>query len=117
MGHWHEIQKDLAVPTRELRAAIPDAWKAFSQLHQASMAEGAIPARIKEVIALAIAVSEQCDGCIAYHASSAARGGATEAEVAEGLGVALLMNGGPATVYGPRAWAAFQEFRDSDGAM
>jgi AhpD family alkylhydroperoxidase len=61
-------------------------------------------------MALAIGVVKQCDGCIAYHAKAAARRGATEAEVAEALDVALLMDGGTASVYGPRAWAAFHEF-------
>jgi hypothetical protein len=36
--------------------------------------------------------------------------GATVAEAAEAIGVTFLMNGGPATVYGARAFAAFQEF-------
>jgi AhpD family alkylhydroperoxidase len=62
---------------------------------------------------LAIAVSKQCDGCIASHARGAAKAGATEAEVAEMLGVTILMNGGPGTVYGPRALAAFKEFADA----
>jgi AhpD family alkylhydroperoxidase len=74
------------------------------------MAPGALDAKTKELIALAIAVSKQCDGCIAAHARGAAAQGATQAEVAEALGVAILMNGGPATVHGPRALAAFAEF-------
>lgn len=44
------------------------------------------------------------------HAEGAARAGATPEEVAEAIGVAILMNGGPATVFGPRAFAAFREF-------
>jgi AhpD family alkylhydroperoxidase len=68
------------------------------------------PPHVKELVALAIAVSKECDGCIAYHARGAALQGATREELAEVLAVALLMNGGPATVYGPRAWAAFDEF-------
>lgn len=55
-------------------------------------------------------MSKQCDGCIASHARGAARAGATLEEAAEAIGVAILMNGGPATVYGPRAYAAFSEF-------
>jgi AhpD family alkylhydroperoxidase len=74
------------------------------------MVDGALPAKTKEVIALAIAVTRECDGCIGAHSRSAARAGATEAEVAEAMGVAILMNGGPGTVRGPRALAAFQEF-------
>jgi alkylhydroperoxidase/carboxymuconolactone decarboxylase family protein YurZ len=55
-------------------------------------------------------VVKRCDGCIAYHARAAAHRGATSEEVAEALGVALLMDGGTASVYGPRAWEAFHEF-------
>ena len=54
--------------------------------------------KIKELLALAIAVTRECDGCIAAHAHGAARNGATEAEVAEALGVAMLRNGDPATM-------------------
>ena len=78
----------------------------------ACVASPALSVAMKEVIALALAVAQQCDGCIAYHARGAVRHGATPGQVAEALGVALLMNGGPATVYGPRAWAAYNEFRE-----
>jgi AhpD family alkylhydroperoxidase len=74
------------------------------------MADGALPRRTKELIALAIAVVKGCDGCIASHAKGAARHGASLEEVAEALSVTMLMDGGPATVYGPRAWEAFAEF-------
>lgn len=105
-----ELIHTLAVPTHELRSAIPETWAGFAALHTNALADGVLPARVKELIALAIAVATGCDGCIAYHARGAARRGASEAEVGEALGVALLMSGGPATVYGPRAWAAFHEF-------
>ncbi len=49
-------------------------------------------------------------GCIVAHAEGAARSGATAEEVAETLGVAILMNGGTATMYGPRAYRAFHDF-------
>ena len=68
--------------------------------------------KTKELIALAIATSEHCDGCMASHARGAARAGATEAEVAETLGVCIQMMGGPGTVYAPRAFAAFREFAE-----
>ena len=73
---------------------------------------GALDTRTKELIALAIAVVTHCDGCIASHAQGAARAGATRQEAAEALGVAMLMHGGPATIYAPRAYAAFCEFAD-----
>jgi AhpD family alkylhydroperoxidase len=79
-------------------------------MHDGAMADGALSARVKELMALALAVARHCDGCIAYHAKAAARLGATPAEVSEALGVALLMEGGPATYYAPRAWEAYREF-------
>lgn len=116
MAHWHDLISTLGEPTRSLRAAIPDTWKGFTELHRGAMAAGALPAATKELIALAIATVEECDGCIAYHAKGAARKGASPEEVAEALGVALLMSGGPGTVYGPRAWEAYNEFRADQNA-
>ncbi len=110
MSEYREVIRQLAPPTKALRAASPDVWAGFAALNQAAVADGVVPARIKELVALAIAVVKECDGCIAYHARGAARQGATEEELSEILGVALLMDGGPATVYGPRAWEAFHEF-------
>ena len=101
-------QADLPRPTAELRRLIPDVFQGFSELHDAALAPGALDARTKELIALAIAVSKECDGCIAAHARAAARAGATAAEVTETLGVVILMNG-PATVFRPRAVGAFAD--------
>lgn len=105
-----EVIEELRASTRSLTQAAPETWTAFADLHRAAVAEGALTARVKELMALAIATVKQCDGCIAYHAKAAARHGATAPEVAEALGVALLMDGGTASVYAPRAWAAFHEF-------
>jgi AhpD family alkylhydroperoxidase len=109
MGHAHDVIDELRGPTRSLRQAAPAAWEGFTK-HGAAVADGVLSGRVKELMALAIAVVKACDGCIAYHAQAAVRKGATPEEVAEALSVALLMDGGTATVYGPRAWAAFEEF-------
>jgi len=107
----HELSRELAGLGRQLRAAIPEVYAGYIQMSSAALGEGgALPARIREVIALAIAVTRECDGCIAAHARGAARRGATEQEVAEALGVAIAMNGGPGTIWAPRAYAAFREF-------
>jgi AhpD family alkylhydroperoxidase len=109
MIHPLEVMGDIRNPARELREQIPDVISAYAAMQRAVISDGALPARIKELIALAIAVTRECDGCIAAHALGAARRDATEEEVAEALGVAILMNGGPATVWAPRALAAFRE--------
>ena len=110
MAHHQDVIDDLRPATRALRKATPDVWAGFSHLHDAALRDGALTARTKELMALVAAVVKHCDGCIAYHAKAAARHGATPAEVAEALGVALLMDGGTATTYGPRAWDAYEEF-------
>ena len=116
MGHFHDSLRQLGSPTRELRQHIPDTWNGFLQLAQSAVAEGAIPARIKEAFAVAIAVTDGCEACIAHHAKAAARLGTSEQEMAEALGVALLMAGGPASTMAPTAWEAFQEFREAQAA-
>ena len=105
-----ETLDELHQPVRALREQIPSVFDGYAAMSAAVMADGALDAKTKELIALAVAVAKQCDGCIASHARGAARRGATAHEVAEALGVAIMMNGGPGTVHAPRAFAAFQEF-------
>lgn len=109
-SYGKDVQSDLREPVRALRDRIPAVFQAYGGLSSAVMTPGALDAKTKELIALAIAVSKQCDGCMASHARGAARQNATADEVAEALAVAVLMNGGPGTVHAPRAFAAFQEF-------
>jgi AhpD family alkylhydroperoxidase len=112
MEHFHQVTEDLRAPYRELTEAIPAVMTGYNALHTAAMAEGSLSMRVKELIALSIAITRECDGCISAHARGAARRGATVAEVTEMIGVAISMNGGPATVWGPRALAAFHEYAD-----
>lgn len=113
MPHYHDVTNQLRQPFAELRHTIPDVMSSYAALHRAALAEGALSGKVKELIALAIAVTRECDGCIASHARGAARQQATAQEVAEMIGVAVLMNGGPATVWGPRALEAFHEYASS----
>jgi AhpD family alkylhydroperoxidase len=109
-SHGKAVLDGLRPLTRELRHAIPDVYKGFADFHHAAFEAGALDAKTKELIALAIGVVDRCDGCIASHAKGAADKGASRQEAAEAIGVAMLMSGGPGTVYGPRAYAAFCEF-------
>ncbi|MDA8355660.1 MAG: carboxymuconolactone decarboxylase family protein [Actinomycetota bacterium] len=110
MNPAKQVLEDLRQPVRELRERIPGVFEGYGSISAAVFVDGALDAKTKELIALAIAVSKQCDGCMASHARGAARRGATADEVAEALGVAIMMNGGPGTVHAPRAFAAFEEF-------
>jgi len=109
-SYGSEVMSELIPLARDMRRAIPDVMNAFSSLSAAVMKDGALDGKTKELIALALSIGERCDGCINTHARKAVKRGATEAEVGEAIGVAILMTGGPATVYGPRAFAAFREY-------
>ncbi|WP_183092189.1 carboxymuconolactone decarboxylase family protein [Nocardioides stalactiti] len=115
-SHGKAVLRDLSPLHRDLRRAIPDVYKGFGELSQAAFADGEMSKRTKELIALAIGVVEGCDGCIASHAQAAVRAGATRQEAAEAIGVTFLMHGGPATIHGARAYAAFCEFADAHDA-
>jgi AhpD family alkylhydroperoxidase len=114
MAHYHEVLEELRAPYQELQEAIPGVLSGYAEIHRSAMGEGDLPAKTKELIALAIAITRECDGCIAAHARGAFRRGATAAEVIEMIGVAIMMNGGPGTVWGPRALAAFHEFSEAN---
>jgi AhpD family alkylhydroperoxidase len=89
------------------RKSQPDAMKGFAQLAQASMAEGAISAKNKELIALAIGITQRCSGCIGFHVKALHKLGTTRAEFEEMLAVCVYMGGGPALMYAAEALKAW----------
>jgi AhpD family alkylhydroperoxidase len=111
--HHHGILQDLLPQHRALREQIPEVYKGFAAISGAALTDGALTRKVKELMALAIGIVQGCDGCIASHAQAAARAGATREEAAEAIGVTILMHGGPATIYGARAYTAFCEFADA----
>jgi AhpD family alkylhydroperoxidase len=100
----------------ELAAGQPEVMKAFAALSAAASSPGALDEKTKELIALAIAVVERCDECIAIHVEEALKAGATRQEISEALGVAVLMGGGPAVMYATHALAALTEFTSAQGS-
>jgi AhpD family alkylhydroperoxidase len=98
-----------------LREVIPDTMRGFAALGSGTSKAGALEPKLKELVALAISVAVRCEGCIAYHAKAARDRGATRAEVAEAIGVAIHMGGGPSMVYGAEALKAYDAFAGGDG--
>lgn len=82
----------------------------FAHLHKEATAPGTLAPKMKELIALGIAVAQRCENCIAFHVHDALKAGATRAEILEALGVAILMGGGPAAMYACEAYEALQQF-------
>jgi AhpD family alkylhydroperoxidase len=101
---------DLTRLMEELGTKIPDTMKGFNELHKASIAEVALTTKTKELIALGIAITVRCDGCIAFHVNDALKSGASSQEIMETIGVAILMGGGPSVVYGCEAMEALSQF-------
>ena len=95
-----------------LSEATPDVMKGFGALHKAAMSNGALDTKTKELIALAIAVSARCDGCIAFHTHDVLEAGATADEITDALGVAVLMGGGPAVMYATHVMDAVKQFQE-----
>ena len=109
MESMDSIREELRQPAIDLRALIPDVLKGFGEMSSAAMAEGELSGALKELLAMVIAITRECDGCIVAHTRGAARQGATRQQVGEAIGVAIAMNGGPGTVWGPRALRCFDE--------
>ncbi len=89
--------------------AAPGPMRAFRGLMEAATLDGALDSATKELMAVAIAVATHCDGCVVFHVRAAAKHGATREQLAETIGVAVEMGGGPAAVYGADALAAFDQ--------
>src|SRR5271163_4787576 len=83
-----------------LGAKAPNAWKAFVAFDQAALADGAIPKKYKELMALAVALTTQCPYCLAIHKEAAAKAGATAEEIAETVFVAAALRAGAAITHG-----------------
>ena len=78
----------------ELGRQIPGPFSGFARLHASAVTDGALEPRVKELMALAIAIALHCDGCIAFHVHDALDAGATREEIIETIGVAVMMGGG-----------------------
>jgi AhpD family alkylhydroperoxidase len=85
--------RELAQKRRELA---PEAEAAFQAFSQAVFADGALPAKMKQIVAVAVAHVTQCPYCIKGHTKAALRHGATEQELMEAIWVAAEMRAGGA---------------------
>lgn len=83
----------------KLDQAGADAWKKFQQFNTAAMADGAIPAKYKELIALGVALTTQCSYCLELHRQGAEKAGATQEELAEAAIVAAAIRAGGALTH------------------
>lgn len=107
MENWNEYRKELMARVGELGKLSPDTVVGYQALAGAGKKTQHLDAKTRELIALAVAVTTRCDGCIAVHAGEAAKLGVSREEIAEALGVAVAMNAGAAVAYSARVLDAF----------
>ena len=93
----------------QLGQAIPQTMGTYNRLHRVVTEDGALSFKVKELMALGIAITVRCDGCIAYHVQQSLSAGATYEEIVETIGVAIMMGGGPSVMYGCEAPAALEQ--------
>jgi len=114
-GHATEQLKQMNTRFSAFAKATPQVFGAFRTLMNEASKDGSLPARFKELVAVAIAVNQGCDDCIVFHLSNAKRHGASREELVEVLGVTVEMGGGPGSVYAAKALAAFDEMASPGG--
>ncbi len=107
---YRDLTQSVSTGLSSLRASTPEVMKSFGDLGRAATADGALDAKTKELIALALSVAARCDPCIGFHARTLVKLGATRQEIDETLGVTTYMGGGPSLMYAASAVAAFDEF-------
>jgi AhpD family alkylhydroperoxidase len=83
----------------KLGSKASEAWHAFVAFDKAALADGAIPKKYKELMAIAVALTTQCPYCIDIHVEVARKAGASEEELAETGFVAAALRAGAAVTH------------------
>lgn len=106
MLDWTGYEEQVLARVAEIGRESPETIRGYRQLSEAGESKDLLGAKVRELIALAVGVTRQCDGCIAIHTSAALEHGATREEIIEALGVAIAVNAGAALVYSTRVMDA-----------
>jgi AhpD family alkylhydroperoxidase len=91
-----EILKEFEIYFVRMRKEIPETIESFNSLLSSVHKDGALSAKFKELICMAISVYAHCEACMVNHTRQAIEAGATKAEIMEACGAAIVMGGGPA---------------------
>ena len=107
MMDWNTYRRQIVAGVGGLAKLSPETVKAYVAMSSRDQKTAHIDEKTRELIAIAVAITLRCDGCISVHTEAARRRGATKAEIAEAMGVAVSVNAGAAIVYSTRALDAF----------
>ena len=108
-----QLTQGLNVQLAKMRKEMPEVMSGFSAIAQAATKEGALDRKSKELIAMALAVANHCQGCIGFHSQTLVKLKVTREELLETLSMAIYMGGGPSLMYAAEALEAFEEFSKS----
>lgn len=106
MNDWNAYRDSLLERVGDFSKQNPDAIRGVAALDNAFKKTGHLQPKIHELIALAVAVTTRCDGCISVHTKKAVEAGATLEEISEALGTAIALNAGAALTYSARVLEA-----------
>ena len=113
---YTDITQGISAELAKLRTEMPDTLRGFSAMAKGATQDGALDKKTKELIAIALSVAMRCDPCIGFHAQTLVQLGGTRAELADALGMAVYMGGGPSLMYAAKTSAAFDEFSTAAAA-
>ena len=102
MNDWNNYRDSLIERVGDYAKQSPDVMRGLATIDNAANKTGHLELKIHELIALAVAVTTRCDGCISVHTKKAVEHGATLGEISEALGVAIALNAGAALTYSAR---------------
>ena len=107
MLDWNEYQKQIAANIAQIGRLNRDILKGYRGLSEAGNVTNLLGPKIRELIALAVAVTKQCDSCVIAHTEAAIKYGTTRKEIVDALRVATAVNAGAALIYSSRVMDAF----------
>ena len=96
----------------ELFRSHPEAMRAHRAAMQVDQKPKELNPKTVELMALAIAITQRCEGCVVYNTKTAQKKGASRAEILDTIAVAIQMDGGPATIYSANALEVFDQFSE-----
>ena len=108
-ANYVELHQHINDRLAQLGDELPGPMSGFARLHKKSGETGAVDAKTKELMALAISITVKYEGCIAFHTHDAIQAGAIRPELLETSGVAIMMGGGPASIYAAHAMDSIEQ--------
>jgi|SRR6185312_174273 len=107
MLDWKEYLSEVKTRISGIAKMQPDLVKGYRLISESKPEKPALDPKTRELIALAVAITTRCDGCISVHVEAAKKHGATREEILEALAVSVGINTGTALIFSARTMDAY----------